>query len=31
MRPIDADTFTEQYGNYYAEEGTAEGFIVTVG
>lgn len=31
MRPIDADTFTEQYGNYYAEEGPAEGFIGTVG
>ena len=31
MRPIDADAFSEQYGNYYAEEGPAEGFIGTVG
>ena len=31
MRPIDADAFSEQYGNYYAEEGQAEGFIGTVG
>ena len=30
-RLIDADAFTEKYGNYYAEEGTAEGFIGTVG
>lgn len=31
MRLIDADAFTEQYGNYYAEEGPSEGFIGTVG
>lgn len=31
MRPIDADAFKEQYGNYYAEEGPEEGFIGTVG
>ena len=31
MRLIDADAFSEQYGNYYAEQGTAEGFIGTVG
>lgn len=31
MRPIDADAFSEQYGNYYAEQGPAEGFIGTVG
>lgn len=31
MRPIDADAFSEQYGNYYAEEGPEEGFIGTVG
>ena len=31
MRLIDADAFTEQYGNYYAEEGPEEGFIGTVG
>ena len=30
-RLIDADAFSEQYGNYYAEEGPAEGFIGTVG
>ena len=30
-RLIDADAFSEQYGNYYAEQGTAEGFIGTVG
>ena len=30
-RLIDADAFTEKYGNYYAEEGPAEGFIGTVG
>lgn len=29
-RLIDADSFSEQYGNYYAEEGPAEGFIGTV-
>ena len=31
MRLIDADAFTEQYGNYYAEEGPEEEFIGTVG
>ena len=31
MRLIDADAFSEQYGNYYAEEGPVEGFIGTVG
>ncbi|MBQ5339550.1 MAG: DUF551 domain-containing protein [Oscillospiraceae bacterium] len=31
MRLIDADAFSEQYGNYYAEEGPEEGFIGTVG
>lgn len=31
VRLIDANAFTEQYGNYYAEEGTEEGFIGTVG
>ena len=31
MLLIDADAFSEQYGNYYAEQGTAEGFIGTVG
>lgn len=31
MRPIDANDFAEQYGNYYAEEGPEEGFIGTVG
>lgn len=31
MRPIDADAFSEQYGNYYSEEGSEEGFIGTVG
>lgn len=31
MRLIDANAFTEQYGNYYAEEGPEEGFIGTVG
>ena len=31
MRPIDANAFSEQYGNYYAEEGPEEGFIGTVG
>lgn len=30
-RLIDADAFSEQYGNYYAEQGPAEGFIGTVG
>lgn len=30
-RLIDADAFSEQYGNYYAEQGTEEGFIGTVG
>ena len=30
-RLIDADAFSEQYGNYYAEQGQAEGFIGTVG
>lgn len=30
MRPIDADAFSEQYGSYYAEQGTEEGFIGTV-
>lgn len=30
-RLIDADVFSEQYGNYYAEEGPEEGFIGTVG
>lgn len=30
-RQIDADAFSEQYGNYYAEEGTEDGFIGTVG
>jgi hypothetical protein len=31
VRPIDANAFAEQYGNYYAEEGPEEGFIGTVG
>ena len=31
MRLIDADAFSDQYGSYYAEQGTAEGFIGTVG
>lgn len=31
MRLIDADAFKEKYGDYYAEEGTTEGFIGTVG
>lgn len=31
MRLIDADAFSDQFGNYYAEQGTAEGFIGTVG
>ena len=31
MQLIDADSFAEQYGNYYAEEGPEEGFIGTVG
>ena len=31
VRLIDANAFSEQYGNYYAEEGPAEGFIGTVG
>ena len=31
MRLIDADAFSEKYGNYYAEEGPEEGFIGTVG
>ena len=31
MRLIDADAFAAQYGDYYAEEGTEEGFIGTVG
>lgn len=30
-RYIDADAFKEKYGDYYAEEGTTEGFIGTVG
>lgn len=30
-RLIDADSFSEQYGNYYAEQGPANGFIGTVG
>ena len=30
-RYIDADAFKEIYGNYYAEEGTAQGFIGTIG
>jgi hypothetical protein len=30
-RLIDADAFSEQCGNYYAEEGPEEGFIGTVG
>lgn len=30
-RLIDADAFSERCGNYYAEEGPAEGFIGTVG
>ena len=30
MRLIDADAFSEQYGSYYAEQGTAEEFIGTV-
>lgn len=30
-RLIDADAFTEKCGNYYTEEGPAEGFIGTVG
>lgn len=30
-RYIDADALKEKYGDYYAEEGTAEGFIGTVG
>jgi rubrerythrin len=28
---IDANAFSEQYGNYYAEEGPEDGFIGTVG
>jgi hypothetical protein len=31
VRLIDANAFSEQYGNYYAEQGPAEGFIGTVG
>lgn len=31
MRLIDADAFSEQYGSYYTEQGTAEEFIGTVG
>ena len=31
VRLIDADAFSEQYGDYYAEQGPAEGFIGTVG
>lgn len=30
-RYIDADALKEKYGDYYAEEGTEEGFIGTVG
>lgn len=30
-RLIDANAFTAQYGDYYAEEGTESGFIGTVG
>lgn len=31
MRLINADAFSEQYGDYYAEQGPEEGFIGTVG
>ncbi len=31
VRLIDANAFSEQYGNYYAEQGPEEGFIGTVG
>lgn len=31
MRMIDADAFTEKYGDYYAEEGPEWGFIGKVG
>ena len=30
VRLIDANAFSEQYGDYYAEEGPEEGFIGTV-
>ena len=31
VRLIDANAFSEQYGNYYAEQEPEDGFIGTVG